>query len=156
MRESQAELRRSVWNLRSVKLEEATLPEALQQLGKALADTHGPNIEVHCEGEPTHVPPGVASHLFRIAQEAVTNALKHAYAQRIEIILAFTQQTVELRVTDDGRGFDTAAAPSNGQFGVRGLRERARALGAEIRLDSQPGSGTRVRLTVPASRLKEN
>lgn len=52
LRESQAEVRRSVWTLRSVKLEEATLPEALQQLGNALADAHGPRVEVRCEGAP--------------------------------------------------------------------------------------------------------
>lgn len=155
LRESQLEVRRSIWNLRSVKLEEATLPEALQQLGKALADTHGPAVEVRCEGEPQQVPPGVASHLFRVAQEGVTNALKHAQARRIEIVLRFSQEAVELRVDDDGCGFDANAASVNGHFGLRGLRERARALEAELRLDSQPGHGTRLRLTVPAARLKE-
>ncbi len=155
LRESQLEVRRSIWNLRSVKLEEATLPEALQQLGKALADTHGPAVEVRCEGEPQQVPPGVASHLFRVAQEGVTNALKHAQARRIEIVLRFSPEAVELRVDDDGCGFDAHAASVNGHFGLRGLRERARALEAELRLDSQPGRGTRLRLTVPASRLKE-
>lgn len=156
LRESQLEVRRSVWNLRSVKLEEATLGEALRQLGKALAETHGPEVAVRCEGEPAHIPPGVASHLFRIAQEGVTNALKHARARKVEIGLAFTPEAVELRVTDDGCGFDPAAAQDNGHFGLRGLRERARALGAELALDSQPGQGTRVRLRVPAERLKES
>jgi signal transduction histidine kinase len=155
LRESQLEVRRSVWNLRSVKLEEATLPEALQQLGKALADSHGPVVEVRCEGEPRHVPPGAASHLFRVAQEGVTNALKHSQARRIEIILAFRPDAVELRVNDDGCGFDPAAGAANGHFGLRGLRERARALEAELMLDSTPGCGTRLRLTVPASHLKE-
>jgi signal transduction histidine kinase len=156
LRESQAEVRRSVWNLRSVKLEEATLPDALQQLGKALADTHGPKVEVRCEGEPVQVPPGVASHLFRIAQEGVTNALKHARSSRIEIVLAFRSQTVELSVGDDGCGFDLAAtAERDGHFGLRGLRERAGALGAALNLDSTPGHGTQIRVTVPAARLKE-
>jgi signal transduction histidine kinase len=156
LRESQSEVRRSVWNLRSVKLEEATLPEALQQLGKALADTHGPKVEVRCEGEPVHVPPGAASHLFRVAQEGVTNALKHAQARRIEIVLTFRTESVELRVDDDGCGFDPAAAAINGHFGLRGLRERARALQAELTLDSTSGRGTRLRLNVPASCLKES
>ncbi len=156
LRESQLEVRRSVWNLRSVKLEEATLPEALQQLGNALAETHGPKVEVRCEGEPRHVPPGVASHLFRIAQEGVTNALKHAQARKVEIVLAFSPATVELRVNDDGRGFDPAAAAGNGHFGLRGLHERARALEAELKLASAPGQGAQIRVTVPAARLKEN
>jgi signal transduction histidine kinase len=155
LRESQLEVRRSVWNLRSVKLEEATLPEALQQLGEALADTHGPKVEVRCEGKPPHIPPGVASHLFRIAQEGVTNALKHAQAGRIEIMLAFKPEVVELCVNDDGCGFDPLAPSANGHFGLRGLEERARALDAELTLDSRPGQGTRLRLTLPAAGLRE-
>ena len=156
LRESQSEVRRSVWNLRSVKLEEATLPEALRQLGEALADTQGPKVEVRCDGEPIHVPPGAASHLFRIAQEGVTNALKHAQAQRIEIILEFKRDGVELCVNDDGCGFDPSAISINGHFGLRGLKERARALDAELALDSAPRQGTRLRLTVPAAGLKES
>jgi signal transduction histidine kinase len=155
LRESQSEVRRSVWNLRSVKLEEATLPEALQQLGKALADTHGPKVEVQCEGEPMHLPPGVASHLFRIAQEGVTNALKHAQARRIEILLKFKPDGVELCVNDDGCGFDPSATAANGHFGLRGLKERARALEAQLMLDSKPGKGTRVRVMTPATVLRE-
>ncbi len=155
LRESQAEVRRSVWNLRSVKLEEATLSEALQQLGEALADTQGPKVEVRCEGKPIQVPPGVASHLFRIAQEGVTNALKHAQARQIEIILNFKAEAVELCVNDDGCGFDPLAAALNGHFGLRGLKERARALEAELAMDSKPGQGTRLRLTVPTTTLRE-
>jgi signal transduction histidine kinase len=155
LRESQSEVRRSVWNLRSVKLEEATLPEALQQLGAALADTHGPKVEVRCEGEPIQVPPGVASHLFRIAQEGVTNALKHAQARKIEIVLSFRPSGVELCINDDGCGFDPQAAATNGHFGLRGLKERAHALEAELTLDSKLGQGTRLFLRVPAVGLRD-
>jgi len=97
----------------------------------------------------------VASHLFRIAQEGVTNALKHAQARRIEIILDFKPEAVELCVNDDGCGFDPLAASLNGHFGLLGLKERARALDAELALDSKPGQGTRLRLTVPAASLRE-
>ncbi len=156
LRESQSEVRRSIWNLRSVKLEKATLPEALEQLGKALAETRGPAVAVRCEGKLVHVPPGAASHLFRIAQEGVTNALKHAGASRIDIHLAFGSDALELSVSDDGCGFDPAAAEVNGHFGLRGMKERARALAAELTLDSKPGRGTRLRLVVANRRLKES
>jgi signal transduction histidine kinase len=155
LRESQLEVRRSIWNLRSVKLEEATLFEALKQLGSALADAHGPAIDVRCEGETRNLPPGVASHLFRVAQEGLTNALKHARAQTIEIILQFKPEQVELSIKDDGCGFDPKAVSVNGHFGLRGVEERARALNAKLELDSTRGHGTRLRVTVPASRLKE-
>jgi signal transduction histidine kinase len=112
-------------------------------------------VEVTCTGEPRHVPPGAASQLFRIAQEGVTNALKHAQARTVGIFLNFKPELIELCVNDDGRGFDPAAAAVNGHFGLRGLRERARALDAELALDSSPGQGTRLRLVVPVSSLRE-
>jgi signal transduction histidine kinase len=155
LRESQLEVRRSIWNLRSVKLEEITLCEALKQLGSALADLHGPAIDVRCEGEIEHLPPGVASHLFRVAQEGLTNALKHAQAQNIEIALRFKPEQVELSINDDGCGFDPKALSVNGHFGLRGVEERARILNAKLKLDSTSGRGTRLLVTVPASRLKE-
>jgi signal transduction histidine kinase len=155
LRESQSEVRRSIWNLRSVKLEEATLLDALQQLAKALADTNGPVVEVQSLGEPVHVPPGVASHMFRVAQEGVTNALKHAQAKRITIELRSPPDAMELRIIDDGCGFEPTTAAVNGHFGLRGLRERAKLLGAKLDLQSAPGQGTRVCLSVPAARLKE-
>lgn len=147
-------MRRSVWNLRALALEQATLPEALRQLGKALAETPGPAIEVRCEGRPVNVAPGVASHLFRIAQEGVTNALKHAQARRVEVALRFDSRGLQLDVTEDGRGFDPAAVTANGHFGLRGLRERAEALGAELIVDSSVGKGTRLRVAVPAAHLR--
>lgn len=156
LRESQLDVRRSIWNLRSVKLEKATLPEALQQLGEALADTHGPVVTVRCEGEPTLVPPGAASQLFRVAQEGVTNALKHARARRIEIRLAFEAEAIELSLNDDGCGFDPAAPTAPGRFGLRGLKERAHALQGTLTLDSKPGEGTRLRLRVPLATLAES
>jgi signal transduction histidine kinase len=155
LRESQSEIRRSIWNLRSVALEKATLPEALSQLGEALADAHGPVVQFHCEGEPANIPPGVASHLFRIAQEGVTNALKHAQAGRIEIRLAFRTGQVELAVQDDGGGFDPTAAAADGRFGLRGLNERALALGAELKVESAVGRGAVVRVIVPRAKWLE-
>jgi signal transduction histidine kinase len=154
LRESQLEVRRSIWNLRSVKLEEATLLEALEEMGKALADAHGPLVKVRCEGTPFHLPPGAASHLFRVAQEGVTNALKHAQASTIEIILKFQPDRIDLCINDDGGGFDPSLSVANGHFGLRGLHERARALGATLALSSSTNQGTRLCLTVPASCLK--
>ncbi len=156
LRESQAEVRRSVWNLRAVKLEEATLPDALGQLGKALADAHGPHLEFRCEGDPVQIPPGDASHLFRIAQEGVTNALKHAQAKHIEIDLRFTAESVQLMVSDDGCGFNAATSAGEGHFGLRGVRERAKAMDALLQVQSQPGQGTRLTVQVPMERFRKN
>jgi signal transduction histidine kinase len=86
----------------------------------------------------------------------VTNALKHAQAKQVEIVICFGQAGVELQINDDGCGFDPTQTAPNGHFGLRGLNERARAVGTKLALDSKPGQGTRVRLTVPPNVLQEN
>jgi signal transduction histidine kinase len=90
-------------------------------------------------------------HLLRIAQEAVTNALKHASARRIGVKLHREARKLYLRVVDDGRGFDQKDAFSTrgGHFGLIGMRERAERMGGELRLASHPGEGTELEVTVP-------
>jgi signal transduction histidine kinase len=151
LRDGQADVRRSVWDLRSVKLEEATLPEALKQLGDALADPNGPAVDVRCEGPPTTISPGLASHLFRVAQEGVTNALKYANPENITILLRFNETSVELVITDDGCGFEVGSISDDGHYGLRGLRERAAAVGASLKIISRSGEGTRIEFIVPGS-----
>jgi signal transduction histidine kinase len=153
LRESQAEVRRSVWNLRSLKLEETTLPDALDQLSESLHATQGPAIEFACEGSPWTLPPLVASHLFRIAQEAVTNALKHADARRIRLLLAFEPTLLELSIQDDGRGFATETVLEEGHFGLAGMQERATALEADLRIVSSADTGTSLHVRVFRDRL---
>ena len=155
LRESQFEVRRSVWNL---ALGEAggshACPRPCSNWARRWRTPMGRRSKCVARANRVHVPPGVASHLFRIAQEGVTNALKHAQARKIEIILDFKPDGVELCVNDDGCGFDPSAPSLNGHFGLRGLKERARALDAELALDSKSGQGTRLRLTVPAAGLR--
>jgi signal transduction histidine kinase len=81
----------------------------------------------------------------------VTNAIKHATAKQINIDLSFTGQRVELRVRDDGRGFDAQRLPppSSGHFGLFGMRERAEKLGGDLLIQSRPGEGTEILLRVP-------
>jgi two-component system, NarL family, sensor histidine kinase UhpB len=82
-----------------------------------------------------------------VAQEALSNAAQHAEAESVEVSLARTQGAVELTVTDDGRGF-TFDQASRG-LGMGGMRERALLVGGDLRIESRPGVGTRVRLRVP-------
>jgi signal transduction histidine kinase len=89
--------------------------------------------------------------VYRIAQEAVHNALRHASASRIDVDLAHRNGFVELEVRDDGRGFDPLVAGESGRrLGLASMRERARAVGGRLTVDSHHGSGTSVRLAVPA------
>ncbi len=91
---------------------------------------------------------------FRIAQEALANAWRHAHASRAEVLLVYEQERLRLRVQDDGRAFDLAEAEQrrvSGGLGLLGMRERAALVGAELVITTAPGQGTavEVRLALP-------
>lgn len=117
---------------------------ALNAYAEAVTARSG--LEVTVRGaEPEARPPlDVETAFFRIAQEALANVLKHAGARRAEIELAARDGVVSMTVSDAGRGFDTAAAARNRAWGMRTMRERAEAIGANLAVDSAPGAGTRV------------
>ena len=94
-----------------------------------------------------NLPPAVENNLFRIAVEAMTNAVRHAKPGSMELELVNSDTTLMLRITDDGTGFDPTDDPAKpGHFGVLGMRERARQLNASLEILSQAGAGTDVRL----------
>jgi ligand-binding sensor domain-containing protein len=148
---SLTEARRSVMDLRSTAFSDRDLAAALQSGAHNWASGAGVNVEVNIKGEFEKLPDDMEHNLLRIAQEAVTNASKHAHASRIEVQLEKTEKVVNLKVIDDGCGFQTddAFAGMGGHFGLIGIRERAERIGGEFRLGSQPGSGTEVEVTVP-------
>ncbi|HVS01004.1 MAG TPA: GAF domain-containing sensor histidine kinase [Thermoanaerobaculia bacterium] len=135
------EARRSVLNLRAAPLEGRTLPEALA----ALATEAGAAFE--SVPGAVALPPAVEVGLYRIAQEALQNALRHAAADQIVIRLETAKDRVRLTVQDDGRGFPGEEV-SAGRFGLVGMRERARLLGGSFQVESSPGAGTRVTVEV--------
>ena len=149
LRYSLEEARRSVMDLRSQALESRDLAGALRDL--ALQMTLGTPVqaEVRVLGTPRPLDGSQEHHLLRIGLEALTNALKHAGAKRIDIEVHFRPEATELVVTDDGRGFGSGAEGPGGQFGLLGIRERVDKLGAVLRIDSRPGEGTRLLVTVP-------
>jgi signal transduction histidine kinase len=150
LRYTRLEARRSVWDLRSKVLEREGLHAALQTIQETSGDSAGSAITVEVTGEERVHPPGVDFHILRIAQEAVTNAIKHGQAQSILISISYLPDATSLIVSDDGSGFDSGTAPSRGpHFGLLGMRERAAKIGASLAIDSQPGQGCRVRLIMP-------
>lgn len=150
VRHTHEEARRSVWDLRSVALEQSGLAEALRQLAAA-DDVTQHKVQVTTHGEPRRLPAMVETNLLRIAQEAVTNAIKHSGAPRIEVNLDYGPCEVTLRVRDNGRGFDPEKVmpATSGRFGLMGMRERAEKMNAVFALSSQPGQATEVAVTVP-------
>jgi signal transduction histidine kinase len=152
---SLAETRRFVWDLRDPPEKgdnsAADLGTALGRLAAKVTGGDAVQCKVLVEGEPLILAPGVSDELLRMAQEALANALKHAGARYIRVRLCYDKNAVRLLVSDDGRGFDpeSVVAAKAGHFGLVGLRERAARLGATLSLDSRPGRGTTVEVTVP-------
>lgn len=141
------ETRRSLLALRPLRLEEGGLSEALNAILRETTSVKPP-ASLQVEGEARPLSPSVESHLLRIAQEALANARCHSGASRINIILRFDSQSVELSVRDDGRGFDTES-PRQGGFGLTSMSERAAKIGGNLSIESRPGHGTQLDVVVP-------
>ena len=144
---SREETRRTVNQLRSQALERGDIAQAVREVARELTSDGEPTVAVEVRGAPRRLSVAAEHHLFRIAQEALTNAVTHAHASKVSVTLTFAGDAVELLVCDDGRGLPPA--PSQGQgfhFGLSGMRERARALGSRLEVDSAAGSGTTIRV----------
>ena len=142
------EARRSVLDLRAAPLEGRTLAEALQALAAETAAKWQVPVRFAAHGAGDPLPPRVEASLYRLAQEALTNAIRHAQAATVLVELTHGADWVRLVVQDDGHGFDARAIPK-GRYGLIGLNERVRLLGGRLQLESSPGEGTRVQVDVP-------
>jgi signal transduction histidine kinase len=147
---SHAEIRHAIWDLHSPTLDGGNLSSALQQIAARLG-VDRPRVEVAVTGAPLTISPETDHHLLRIAQEAVTNSLKHADASKIVISLEYTPEAITLRIEDDGRGFDAdGLLVDDGHFGLRSLQRRADKMNAELTVKSVPGDGTCVEVIIPS------
>jgi two-component system NarL family sensor kinase len=140
------EARRSVHALRPQALEEMDLASALERMAEQSNAAQATRITFRLIGAPRPLQPDVADHLLRIGQEALTNALRHAQASEICAELTFAERELHLCVKDDGCGFATDTGLRMEGFGLSGMHERAGIIGAQLRVTSQPNSGTRVEL----------
>jgi signal transduction histidine kinase len=144
------ETRSAIAGLRPPVLDDLGLAASLESLG------HGfPTLDVRIDAAPLSMAEHAETAVYRTAQEAMQNAAKHADARSVRVRLYREQDRAVLEVTDDGTGFDLAAAPAAGTpggptgFGLSGMRERAELLGGHLELTSTPGHGTTVRLAIP-------
>jgi signal transduction histidine kinase len=135
-----AEMRALLVELRPGALVEVPLGHLLRQLADATISRSGLTIDVRIDGEG-ELRPDVQVGLYRIAQEALNNVVKHAQAQRVDLHLVTERTGVELSVVDDGQGFDVASVPP-GHLGLGIMRERASAIGAEVDISKGEGGGT--------------
>jgi signal transduction histidine kinase len=131
-------------------LEHRDVPGALQDLARRMTSGTLLQAEVRVTGTPRPLPATVEHHLLRIGVDALTNAIKHSGARRIDIEVRFGAESTDLVVSDDGHGFAQPAADASGEhFGLRGIRERVDKLGAALALDSGVEGGTRLAVRVP-------
>jgi signal transduction histidine kinase len=148
--ESLREMRLLVFELRLPVLKSEGLAAAIQARLEAVEARVGLETSFRYDGNG-HLAPEVEDGLYRIAQEALNNALKHAQARTVSVQLRHEGRTVILEIADDGLGFDPAAATDHGGFGLQTMEERAARLGGRLTIESVPGSGTCVRVEVDAS-----
>ena len=149
--QSQVDVRRSVWDLRSRALEQFDLPGALSTSGRQLTDGTSVKLEVSANGRVRPLSETVEENLLRIAQEALANIIKHSGATAATIALDYGPQQVVLEIKDNGRGFEPqkSPGPGEGHFGLLGMSERVKRLGGNLSVSSEPGRGTAIRVEVP-------
>jgi len=148
-RHSMVEARRSVWDLRCQLLENGDLVSALTQIVEPLVPREQTKADFKIQGSPVRLPAPVEMNLLRIGQEAVANAVKHGGARHVSIELRFEPASVCLTVRDDGEGFAAAQPSPTGHFGLLDMRERAQSMGSHLKVESEPGHGTRIAVEVP-------
>jgi signal transduction histidine kinase len=142
------ETRKAIQSLRATPLEDMGIVLAVRQLAEAAADRSGFTLHFKQSGLLSDLPPDVAQCFYRVAQEGLENIVRHAAAQNVELRLSRQNNEIQLRIRDDGLGFDPATIDQGQHYGLRGLRERADLLGAKLAIKSAPGRGTTIRLTV--------
>ncbi|GAA4969707.1 MULTISPECIES: HAMP domain-containing sensor histidine kinase [Streptomyces] len=147
-RESLDEVRRLVRRLRPGVLDDLGLISALSSLTHDFATHTGLRVVRRFDADLPALDHETELVLYRVAQESLTNAARHADAERLEVGLSHADGAVTLTVADDGRGIEAAHEGA----GIRGMRERALLVGAALDITSAPGAGTRIRLTAPLPR----
>ncbi|MEE8362776.1 MAG: ATP-binding protein [Dehalococcoidia bacterium] len=146
-------IRRLMYALRPIALEDMGLAAALRWYGEDLLERSGVRVSVTAGSTDARVSDHAELALYRIGQEALNNISRHAGAANVWIDIAYPDSAVNLRVRDDGAGFDPASAAGDssaaGGLGLAGMRERAALAGGSLTIESAPGQGTTVRAEVP-------
>jgi signal transduction histidine kinase len=146
--DSLAEARRLIRGLRPPILDESGIVAAVQSLAAESPERGGPQVEFVHHVQFDRLPPQLESIIFRIVQEALTNARRHSRSDRVRLAVLQQDGRIRIEVQDWGVGFDPAKV-EEGHFGLEGIRQRARLLGGRADIQSAPGQGTRVTLEIP-------
>jgi signal transduction histidine kinase len=141
--------------LRPSMLDDLGLSPALQWQAKEFSRRSGVPVNVRIDGDVDAVPEDVRTCVYRVVQEALTNAIRHADAHKINLLVRRQGERIEVAIDDDGKGFDLSKPPRTAGIGLVGLKERVSELSGITRIESEPGKGTHisVRLPVPAQEV---
>jgi ligand-binding sensor domain-containing protein/signal transduction histidine kinase len=151
VRSSLEEARSSIWNLRSAQsdAEAETLPARLAAAVQAKQKSGLATIRLTVTGTFRPLERTVEDEVLRIAQEAISNAIRHAEAGAIEVVLKYDSGLLRLDVKDNGKGFAPNEGAPHGHYGLQGMRERAAMIGAKLRIESSSGNGTLIETSLP-------
>lgn len=144
---AQTEMRALLLHLRPVALEDRSLKQGITNLLEELYSKV--SLELKWELMETTLDSGIEDHLFRIVQEAVSNTLRHAKANKLEVYLNQTQDSVTLKIVDDGVGFESNQPDKVGSYGLRNMRERVVGLGGTFKIVSIKQQGTILDISIP-------
>ena len=144
------ELRKVIYDLRPEVLDQLGLIPAIRSYAKSHLEARSIRVQLIFRGVKGRLPSRTETTLFRVIQEAITNVIRHAQATSVTVRIALTDSLVTASVEDDGKGFEVDAAFAMPEsWGLRGIRERATAVGGKLSIDSRPGHGTTVRFEIP-------
>jgi signal transduction histidine kinase len=143
--------RRVVEDLRPSLLDHFGLPTALRAHVEAVCAKAGLRVELALPEDSAPMPKETAIALFRIVQEGMTNVIRHSGAQSVSLRFALERHICRITLADDGHGFDAADPKFRWSHGITGMRQRVRALGGQFEIESAPGAGTTLRISIPRS-----
>jgi ligand-binding sensor domain-containing protein/signal transduction histidine kinase len=145
------EARQSIWDLRSPLVEPEDFARALRQAGEIVTAGKAAHFEFIVRGTPPVRNARIQENLLRIGKEAINNAVRHASATNVHVELAYDDDSVTLRVTDNGSGFDPddPSFSNEDHWGLNSMQERAHEIGGQLKLQTKPGGGTEVEVFAP-------
>ncbi len=154
VRESLQDVRKIIYNLRPMSLDDLGLIPTLQRYIMTFQEDTGISVSFRTRGASDEIKPVISLTVFRIVQEAINNIIKHSGAKNVSISLEFLEKSLKLYIYDDGSGFDTEKQKSKTEdmssgFGLLGIKERIELLGGALNIISELGKGTRLNIAIP-------
>ncbi len=161
VRESLQDVRKIIYNLRPMSLDDLGLVPTLQRYVTTFQEESGIAVSFQTRGTPPELKSVISTTVLRVVQEAINNVVKHANADSISIHIEFLPMEIKLFVIDDGIGFDTAKLKEKDEdissgFGLTSMRERVELLNGEMLISSEPGKGTRLNIMIPFTQEEED